>query len=69
MTEPTLTYDSAEKRAVITFANGHELKVRNVTQEQADTFFKRHAAEFAARDCVLHTSACFETREGGPDAE
>jgi hypothetical protein len=68
MDEPQLTYDAAEQRAVITFPNGHALRVRGVTKEQANAFFEKHAAEFEKRNCVLHTSACFETREGSGHA-
>jgi hypothetical protein len=65
MTEPTLNYDETERVGVITFPNGHQLRVKNVDKAKADDFFKRHAKEFQKRDCVLHTSACVEVRHGG----
>lgn len=64
MTEPTLTYDAATRKAVIEFPNGHKLKLGNVDEAKAKQFFEKHAKEFEKRDCVLHTSACFEVRHG-----
>jgi hypothetical protein len=64
MTEPTLTYDAATRKGVIAFPNGHRLTIANVDEGQAQAFFKKHAAEFQKRDCVLHTVACIETRSG-----
>lgn len=63
MSEPTLTYDKTARKGVITFPNGHRLTVANVDEDKANDFFRKHAAEFHKRDCVLHTSACMETRE------
>jgi hypothetical protein len=62
MNEPTLDYDEGQRVGTISFPGGHKLKVRNVDREQAQTFFKKHSAEFARRDCVLQTSACIEVR-------
>jgi hypothetical protein len=64
MTEATLTYNKDTREGVITFPNGHKLTVGNVDEAKATDFFKKHAAEFQRRDCVLHTSAGFETRDG-----
>jgi hypothetical protein len=63
MTEPTLSYDKATRKGVITFPNGHRLTVSNVDQEKAEDFFKRHAPEFQKRGCILHGAGAFETRE------
>lgn len=64
MTEPTLAYDETARKAVIEFPNGHKLTVGNVDEDKAKQFFAKHAKEFEKRDCVLHTSACFEVRNG-----
>jgi len=50
-----MSYDAEKKRAVLTFPNGRELAIGNVTEEQAKAFKERHAAEFQKRDCCLHT--------------
>lgn len=65
MSEPTLSYDGAARKAVIEFPNGHKLTVGNVDETKAKAFFAKHAREFEKRDCVLHTSACFEVRSDG----
>lgn len=62
MSEPTLTYDAKTRKAVIAFPNGHRLTVGNVDEAKAQDFFRKHVAEFARRDCILHTVAGFETR-------
>jgi hypothetical protein len=62
MSEPTMTYDETARKASIAFPNGHRLTVSNVDRKQAEDFFLKNAAEFMKRDCVLHTSAGFETR-------
>jgi hypothetical protein len=62
MSDPTLSYDEASRKAVIEFPNGHKLKVGNVDKEKAEQFFAKYAKEFQKRDCVLETSACFEVR-------
>lgn len=62
MTEPTLAYDAATRKAVIEFPNGHKLTVGNIDEQKAKDFFARHAKEFEKRNCVLHTSSCFEVR-------
>jgi nucleoside 2-deoxyribosyltransferase len=67
MSEPVLKYDKAARKGVIEFPNGHRLTIGNVDEEQAQAFFKKNAAEFQKRDCVLHTVAGFETREHGND--
>ncbi len=64
MSEPRLTYDATTRKGVIEFPNGHRLTIGNVDEDKAKEFFIKHAAEFAKRDCVLHTSACFEVRNG-----
>lgn len=64
MTEPTLEYDESQRVGTISFPNGHKLRVKNVDQAQAETFFKKHATEFAKRDCVLHTMGSMEVRNG-----
>ena len=51
--EIRLNYDAAEKRATLTFPNGRELKLGNVTEEQAKAFRDKHGAEFQKRDCCL----------------
>jgi hypothetical protein len=65
MSEATLNYDVGTRTAVIEFPNGHRLKVSNVDEAKANQFFAKHAKEFERRDCVLHTSACFEVRSNG----
>jgi hypothetical protein len=60
--EPTFAYDEQARKGVITFPNGHQLTIGNVDRAKAEDFYARHAAEFMKRDCILHTSACFETR-------
>lgn len=62
MSEPVLTYDKATRKGVISFPNGHRLTIANVDNDQFDEFARKNAAEFQKRDCVLHTSAGFETR-------
>lgn len=62
MSEPVLTYDKAARKGVISFPNGHRLTISNVDESKAKDFFEKHAQEFMKRDCVLHTSAGFETR-------
>lgn len=62
MKDPQLAYDAAARKAVISFPNGHKLTVANVDEAKARDFFEKNAAEFMKRDCVLHTSAGFETR-------
>lgn len=63
MTEPTFRYDKEARKGVITFPNGHELRIGNVDEAQAQAFFEKHAAEFMKRDCVLHTGG-IEVRHG-----
>jgi hypothetical protein len=60
--EPKLDYDPDTRKAVISFPNGHKLTVSNVDEAKANDFFRKHAAEFARRDCVLHTVGSFERR-------
>lgn len=55
MTEIKLDYDAASRKATLTFPNGRTLGVGNVTEEQANAFRDRHAAEFMKRDCCLHS--------------
>ena len=64
MSDPTLEYNEADRIGVITFPNGHKLRVKGVDKTKADEFFQKHAKEFQKRDCVLHTSACVEVRHG-----
>jgi hypothetical protein len=63
MSEITMSYDADTKRAVLTFPNGRILTVGGVTQEQANDFKARHAAEFQKRDCCLATVDGQFTRE------
>ena len=65
MSEPTFEYDEQARKAVISFPNGHSLRVAGIDKEKAEEFFRKHAAEFAKRDCVLHTSSTFEVRSDG----
>lgn len=65
MKEPTLSYDAAARKATIEFPNGHKLRIGNVDEAQARTFFERHAKEFERRNCVLETTGCFEVRTHG----
>jgi hypothetical protein len=65
MTEPTLEYDAATRKATIEFPNGHKLRVGNVDESKARDFFSKHAKEFEKRNCVLDTSGCFEVRSHG----
>lgn len=59
-----LDYDEGKRVAVLTFPNSkHQLKVSNVTREQATRFHEKHAAEFAKRDCCLETPAVNMTRD------
>jgi hypothetical protein len=60
----TMVYDAAKKRAVLTFPNGRELAIADVTEEQANTFLERHASEFARRDCCLTSVDGQFTRSG-----
>jgi hypothetical protein len=62
MNEPQFAYDAATRKGVISFPNGHKLTIGNIDEVKAKAFFQKHAAEFMRRDCILHTSACFETR-------
>lgn len=66
-TQLSLTYDSAQRRGVITFANGHALTLDNVTAEQARDFTERHGAEFAKRDCFFHSSGGEFTRSNADE--
>jgi hypothetical protein len=65
MSEPVLSYDKSTRKGVITFPNGHRLTIGNVDEAKAQEFFTKHAKEFMRRDCILHTSAGFETRGAG----
>lgn len=58
MSDIKLAYDGEKKLAVLTFPNGKELRVGNVTESQANAFKERHGQEFMKRDC------CFQTMEG-----
>lgn len=60
--EIDLAYDEEQKRAVLTFKNGRKLVLANVTREKAQDFAKRHAPEFARRDCILHTAGDISMR-------
>jgi len=51
-----MSYDAEKRRAVLTFPNGRELALDNVTEEQANAFRTRHAPEFMKRDCVLYAA-------------
>lgn len=62
--EIELAYDAGRKRAVLTFPNGRQLAVGNVTEDQAKDFKTRHAGEFQKRDCTLHTVDGTFTRDG-----
>jgi len=62
--EISLAYDAGARRAVLTFPNGRQLTVSNVSAEQAEDFRKRHGAEFQKRDCALQTVDGTFTREG-----
>jgi hypothetical protein len=64
--EISLAYDAAARSGVLTFPNGKQLKISNVTEEQAREFVRKNGAEFQRRDCVLHTDGVMLTREGGP---
>jgi len=55
MSDIKLDYDVTAKKGTLTFANGRRMTLAGVTLEQAQAFHKRHAEEFAKRDCVLHT--------------
>ncbi len=59
-----LSYDATKKRGVLTFPNGRQIAIDNVTEDQARSFKERHAPEFMKRDCVLHTVDGHFTREG-----
>lgn len=65
MTEPKLSYDAEARKATIEFPNGHKLRVGNVDEPQARSFFEKHAKEFERRNCVLETTGCFEVRGNG----
>jgi len=59
----SMTYDATAKRAVLTFPNGRQLAVCDVTKEQAEAFKAKHAPEFQRRDCCLSTVDGAFTRE------
>jgi hypothetical protein len=61
--EIALAYDPEKKRGVLTFPNGRTLALSGVSQEQAENFKARHAAEFQRRDCCLSTVDGAMTRE------
>jgi hypothetical protein len=65
MSKATLSYDSAQRKATIEFPNGHQLKIGNIDEAEAQEFFTKHAEEFQKRDCILHTSSCIEVRSHG----
>lgn len=65
MSEPTLAYDAGTRKATIEFPNGHKLRVGNIEEAQARSFFEKHAKEFERRNCVLETTGCFEVRANG----
>lgn len=62
--EISLAYDAAKKRGVLTFPNGRQLTLADVTAEQAEAFRVRHAPEFQRRDCCLSTVEGVMTRGG-----
>ena len=53
--EIELAYDAGKRRAVLTFPNGRELALDNVSEEKAKQFLERHAGEFQKRDLTLHS--------------
>jgi hypothetical protein len=65
MKAKTMTYDAVRRRAVITFPNGREFALADVTEEKANEFLEKHADEFGRRDCVLHSVGGTLTREEG----
>ena len=60
--EITVAYTAESKTALLTFPNGRQLKLKNVTEEHARDFAKRHGPEFQRRDCILHSAGNIETR-------
>lgn len=58
MSEVQMAYDATKREAVFTFQNGKTLTLGEVTQDQANRFRDKNAAEFQKRD------ACF-TSDGG----
>lgn len=62
--EIELAYDATKRRAVLTFPNGRELALDNVSEEKAQDFLKRHAGEFQKRDLTLHSVDGHFNREG-----
>jgi hypothetical protein len=53
--EIELAYDGVTRTAVLTFPNGRELTLENVSEEKAKQFHERHAGEFQKRDLTLHS--------------
>jgi len=62
MNEINLVYDKDAKKATLTFPNGRQMRLANVTEEQAREFVAKNGAEFQRRDCILHTSGDIEVR-------
>lgn len=60
-----LSYDEAARRAVLTFPNGRELALRDVSEAQAREFMEKHAPEFQRRDCCLTSVDGAFVRENG----
>lgn len=64
MSDIHLRYDVGKRRAVITFPNGRQLALANVSEEKARKFAREHGPEFERRDCILYTGET-HSRQGG----
>jgi hypothetical protein len=60
--EIRLDYNEGARIGVLTFPNGRQLKLSNVSREQAEEFVRKNGAEFQRRDCVLFTDGGVLTR-------
>lgn len=65
MAEHTFSYDEAKRTGIIKLnKSGEELRITNISREQAEKWEKEKAAEFAKRGFRMHTPSVDMTREG-----
>lgn len=66
MKDFTFTYDEATRVGTIRISkSGEELKISNISREQAEKWEKENAVEFVKRGFRMHTPSIDMTREDG----
>ena len=65
MSDFSFSYDEAKRTGTIKISKtGEELRITNISREQADRWEKEKAAEFVKRGFRMSTPAVEMTREG-----